>query len=400
MGSLGIRRGAAFAVLVAGMAALAAVLASGREDYTVHVRFENASQLVKGNRVQIAGQPVGTVESIEITREWLADVTIRIDEDAAPLRKGTEAVVRGPGLSSIAGRYIDLRPPPGSEQRTIPDGGVLDQRTTSSAVELDAVFSALGPRERRGLTKFIRGNADTFRGRSEELDAGLRYLPTSFSANGRLFAELTRDRPALERFLLDSSRLATDVADRRDDLSGLVDQLADFTGALARRRADLGTSLQLLPEFLRRANTTFVDLRSFVDELDPVIRDSAPAARRLGPLLDELRPFAREARPTLRDLSAIIRAPGARNDLVELTRSNVPLRDILLGPVERNGEQARRRDPVGLGGAARNHARGRLPQGLLAATWSAGSTTSATPGSTTPSAARAGRPSTPPRSRS
>jgi len=58
----------------------------------------------------------------------------------------------------------------------------------------------------------------------------------------------------------------------------------------------------------------------------------APKLRRF---LAELRPLTHDARPTLRDLSNLIRRSGANNDLVELTRGQVPLRDIAVGPVQR-----------------------------------------------------------------
>src|SRR4029079_14908519 len=54
--------------------------------------------------------------------------------------------------------------------------------------------------------------------------------------------------------------------------------------------------------------------------------------------LAELRPLARDARPTLRDLSALVRSPGASNDLIELTKSSVPLRNAAGGPTKRNGK--------------------------------------------------------------
>ncbi len=90
---------------------------------------------------------------------------------------------------------------------------------------------------------------------------------------------------------------------------------------------------------MRRANTTFVNLRATLDDLTPLVDDSKPAAKELGPFLAQLRPFARDARPTLRDLSNIVRRPGKNNDLVELTRSSVPLRNVAVGPIEANGKE-------------------------------------------------------------
>src|SRR4051812_23728345 len=327
------------AALVVGVAALAVVLLGGGRQYVVHARFASASQMVKGGEVKIGGERVGTVAAVKLTPDWHAELTLKIDADHAPLRRGTVASVRQVSLSGVANRYVDLQMPPGDRQETIPEGGLIAERDTNSAVDIDQLFNLLRPRERKGLQRVIRGFGRSIGGRSRQAAAGFRYLDPNLSTNTRLFAELTRDRPALSRFIVDSSRLATDVAERRDDLAGLVDQLADFTGAIAHRRGSLGQAIDVLPAFLPRANTTFVNLRATLDDLDPVIDDTRPVARRLGPLLDQLRPFAREAKPTVRDLAATITSPGKGNDLIELTRSNVPAADILVRSAQRNGKE-------------------------------------------------------------
>jgi phospholipid/cholesterol/gamma-HCH transport system substrate-binding protein len=327
------------AALVVGVAALAVVLLGGEPQYVVHARFASASQMVKGGEVKIAGERVGTVGAVKLTPDWHAELTLKIDADHAPLRRGTVASVRQVSLSGVANRYVDLQMPPGDRQDTIPEGGVIDERDTNSAVDIDQLFNLLRPRERQGLQRVVRGFGRSIDGRSRQAAAGFRYLDPNLSTNTRLFEELTRDRPALSRFIVDSSRLATHVAERRDDLAGLVDQLADFTGALAHQRSSLGQAIDVLPTFLRRADSTFVNLRATLDDLDPVLDETRPVARRLGPLLDQLQPFARDARPTVRDLAATITRRGKDNDLLELTKSNVPLAQILVRTAQRNGAQ-------------------------------------------------------------
>jgi phospholipid/cholesterol/gamma-HCH transport system substrate-binding protein len=76
----------------------------------------------------------------------------------------------------------------------------------------------------------------------------------------------------------------------------------------------------LLPTTLRRGNSTFVNLRATLDDLDPLVADSKPATKDLAPFLRELRPLLREARPTIAGLSTLVRKPGTDNDLVEATR--------------------------------------------------------------------------------
>src|SRR5206468_1067923 len=96
-------------------------------------------------------------------------------------------------------------------------------------------------------------------------------------------------------------------------------------------------AISLLPPFMRRADTTFVNLRATLDDLKPLVDESKPVAPKLRALLAQLRPLTHEARPTLHDLVRLINLPGANNDLIEATKTNVPVRDIAVGPVQRNG---------------------------------------------------------------
>ena len=67
--------------------------------------------------------------------------------------------------------------------------------------------------------------------------------------------------------------------------------------AIARENASLSQALGLLPTTLRRANTTFVNLRATLDDLDPLVDASKPATKDLAPFLRELRPLVASARP-------------------------------------------------------------------------------------------------------
>jgi len=308
--------------------------------YVVHARFQNAAQLVKGNLVQVAGAPVGAVKEIHLTKDGQAEITMEIDDDAyAPLRRGTRAIIRQASLSGVANRYVDLQLPSGEHQEKIPAGGTITQAETTTAVDLDQLFNTFDPETRKALSGFIRGSAASYAGKGEQANAGWAYLNPSLAASSRLFRELNHDTPMLERFLTATSKLVTDVADRRDDLAGLVDHLATTTEAIGDEKRGLSDSIGELPDFMRRANTTFVNLRATLDDLAPLVEDSKPVARKLRPFFAELRPLARDARPTIRDLSRLVRAPGDANDLLELTRSNEPLRDIAVGKAQRNGKE-------------------------------------------------------------
>src|SRR5919202_3548118 len=115
----------ALLAVVAAAVLAALLLLGGSSSYTVKARFQDAAQLVKGNLVQVSGQAVGKVKGIDLTPDGQAEVTMQINGDYAPLRRGTLATVRQASLSGIANRYVDLRlPPQGAPE--IPDGGVIE----------------------------------------------------------------------------------------------------------------------------------------------------------------------------------------------------------------------------------------------------------------------------------
>jgi phospholipid/cholesterol/gamma-HCH transport system substrate-binding protein len=164
------------------------------------------------------------------------------------------------------------------------------------------------------------------------------YANPAIVSTSRLMRELNHDEPGLRSFLGDTARLMSDIDERREHLSALIVNLEQTTGAIASRDDELQSAIRQLPDFMRRANTTFVNLRATLDDLDPLVEESKPVAKKLRPFLAQLRPLARDARPTLRDLSALISSPGVNDDLIEATAGNVPVRDIAIGPVRRNGE--------------------------------------------------------------
>jgi phospholipid/cholesterol/gamma-HCH transport system substrate-binding protein len=321
-------------VLVAGAILLAAVvvaivLFAGDGGYRVTADFVNAGQLVKGSEVRVAGSTVGTVEDIDVSNSGTAEVTFTVDDDYAPLRRGTQVTVKPTSLSGIANRFIDLQLGPDSGA-DIEDGGHIGADQTATAVELDEVFSLFDKETRSSL-----------RGRGAELRQGIHYLNPALSTGSRVFRELTRDEPLLKRFVVDSAMLVNALAERRGDLTGVVSNLNATFGALGSQQAALAESVERLPPFLRRADTTFVNLRAALDDVDPLVDAAKPAVRRLGPFLDQARLFARDGEPTIRDLSRTIRAAGSSNDLIELIDSFPPLSRVALDDQTVNGAQRR-----------------------------------------------------------
>jgi phospholipid/cholesterol/gamma-HCH transport system substrate-binding protein len=322
----GIGRVAAIAAVVAATVLVGFIIFGGGGGYTVKAYFQNGNQLVKGNQVELDGTPIGSVKGLDITPNGQAVVTLGVDSKYAPLPAGVHATIRQASQSGIANRYIDLQMPSARASRQkIPDGGEISVDNTTTSVDLDQLFNTLDPPTRKALQEFFKGQAKSLDGKGAMQNVAFQYLNPALSTSRRLFNELDADTPTLERFVTDSSRLVSTLAERRDALSALIQNLDTTMGAIGSQKVALADALQRLPDFMRRSNTTFVNLRAALDDLDPLVNASKPVARKLNPFLDQLQPLLHDLKPTVADLRSIVRRPGDANDLTELTKSFGPV---------------------------------------------------------------------------
>src|SRR5215210_6246804 len=111
------------------------------------------------------------------------------------------------------------------------------------------------------------------------------------------------------------------LAERGDEHTDLVSNANETVAAIGSEDAALDRALRFLPDTLRKGNTTFVNLRSTLDDLDVLVNASKPATKRLAPLFRELRPLLAQAEPVVRDLSELVNKPGSSNDVTDLLRT-------------------------------------------------------------------------------
>ena len=302
------------------------------EEYTVTGQFENASQLVPGNEVLVGGVNAGSVKSIELGDDGQALVKFTVNDEFAPLRRGTVATVRSFSLSGVANRQVQLTLPPESQAGPeMEPGSMLSQSETVSEVDLDEIFNTLDEETVADFKRVIRGFEISYDGVSKQANKGVRYFNPFLSTSRRLFSELTFDQRSFERLIVDTAKLSGALAERAPDISALIGNLDQMMNAIGRQKLALAEAISKFPDFMRNANTTFVNLRAALDDTDPLVEASKPAVRELGPFMAKLRLAVRDAVPTIRDLDQIVRRRGSANDLVELTRSQVGLARRAIG---------------------------------------------------------------------
>ena len=314
-----VARIAALAALVLAVLLVAVLLLGGDPAHRYYMEFETAGQLVKDDDVQIGGRRIGSIKAIELTRGNLARIEIEVQEPFAPLHEGTTGVIRATSLSGVANRYIALTPGP-NDAKELAEDAVLSTDKTTTIVDLDQLFATFDTDTRKDLQRVVQGFATQLEGRTDEASEAAEYFNPAISQTARLFRELSEDEGALSRFIVNSARTVTALAERRDDLSALVADANTTAGAIADEEVALTRALELLPTTLRRGNTTFVNLRSTLDDLDVLVAESKPATKDLEPFLRRLRPLVAAAKPTLRDLRRLVGRTGPDNDLVDATK--------------------------------------------------------------------------------
>ena len=287
---------------------------SGNGEHKYNLLFQNASQLVPDNPVLIGGQQVGSVESIDLTDDNLAEVKVSVEQE---LHQGTTATIRATSLSGVANHYVSISPGPNNHP-SLDGGATLGLSSTTTPVDVDQLFNTFPNPVRRALSQFIRGNATQFEGVAKDANSTFKYLGVGFNRAAAFVHELNADERLFARFLVSSSRLATTVSERGAELSSAIANANTAFGAIASQNTALSQSLALLPPTFRQANTTFVNLRAALDDLEPLIDTSATATKGLAPFLAQLRPVLSKAVPVFRNLRLTVARPGFANDSAEL----------------------------------------------------------------------------------
>lgn len=320
-----------------------------REAYYVRAIFDNASTLVAGEDVKVAGVPVGVISDLDVTEDRKAAVTLRIDDPAfIPWKRDARCKIGSQGL--IGEKFVDCQPGSASAEALpeIGDGDgegerLLPVAQTSSPVDLDLVNDIMRLPYRQRFAILISEFGTGLAGRGEELNEVIHRANPALRETDEVLKILADQNRVLAQLARDSDRALAPLARERESFADFIVQ-ANRTGeATAERRDDIRRGIRLLPDFLAELRPLMADLEGFADQGTPLLDDLGAAAPALGRLIEEQgrladasreafpslgdalergRPALMDARPLIRDLGRLGRqtAPVARR-LDELTRS-------------------------------------------------------------------------------
>jgi phospholipid/cholesterol/gamma-HCH transport system substrate-binding protein len=201
--------------------------------------FTDATGLLKGDDVRIAGVRVGEVDGAAVARHGdrsVARVTFNVDSDR-PVAVSTRAQIRYRNL--VGQRYVALSEGAGSG-RVLSEHGTIPLRQTQPALDLTVLFNgfkplfaALNPQD---VNAFAMEIIKTLQGEAGDVNSLLGHTASLTST--------LADRDAVIGRTIDNLNAVLGTVDERGkQLSTLISELQRFVSGLATDREAIGASL-------------------------------------------------------------------------------------------------------------------------------------------------------------
>ena len=201
--------------------------------------FTDATGLLKGDDVRIAGVRVGEVDGVAVARRGdrsVARVTFNVDSDR-PVAVSTHAQIRYRNL--VGQRYVALSEGAGSG-RVLTEHGTIPLRQTQPALDLTVLFNgfkplfaALNPQD---VNAFAMEIIKTLQGEAGDVNSLLGHTASLTST--------LADRDAVIGRTIDNLNAVLGTVDERGkQLSTLITELQRFVSGLATDREAIGASL-------------------------------------------------------------------------------------------------------------------------------------------------------------
>src|ERR1700756_1512597 len=237
---------------------------------TYHATFIDASRLKAGQKVRIAGVPVGAVSGVKLNQDNTIDVKFGIDKRYT-LYSSTRAVVRYENL--VGDRYLEITSGPG-ELRKLPAGAKINAQHTQPALDLDALLGGLRP-VLKGLD-------------ADKVNTVSSAVIELLQGQGGALSNVLADTSAFSSALGQRDQLIGDTITNLNTVLGTVDQKSAQFSARVAQLQQLISGLAQNKDAIAGA---IPPLASTTTDLTELLRDSR---RPLQGILENTRPLATE----------------------------------------------------------------------------------------------------------
>jgi len=237
-------------VCLAFTVALGVKLANSRlfaDTYDMRAEFEDATGVMKGDAVKIAGVDVGRVTGTEI-KEGKAVLSFNIDKDIQ-LPTDSEVAIRWRNV--LGQRFVYVYP--GDDDEVWDEGDTVPLSHTNDVADIGEFLNRVGP-----ILKAID---------PEQANAFLDAVNTALASNeenvgalidagSSLASDLSERDGHIARTIGNADTIMEAFASQDDQIASIIDDLDNVSGVLARRTDDVN-----------RLVTNFADVQEQLDEL-------------------------------------------------------------------------------------------------------------------------------------
>ena len=224
-------------VLTTALLALTIVNGSSGGGHTYRAVFSDATQLVSGDDVRMAGVRIGQVQSVSVYHRHDAIVSFSLPANRR-LARTVNASIRFRNL--IGQRYVELDQGAGSLDRPLPSNSTIPLARTHNALDLTVLFdgfqplfSALQPKQVNELSGEI---IQVFQGEGPTIGNLLTQTATLTNSIADKDSVITR--------VINNLNSVLDVVNgRRSQLGTLIGSLRSLVSGLSADRSSLGSSI-------------------------------------------------------------------------------------------------------------------------------------------------------------
>jgi len=278
-----------FAVVVAmctTVLALTIANAAGGDRLTYTARFTDASCLLPGDDVRIAGVVVGSVEDVRIADRRFAEVEFSVAADQ-PLPASVQASILYRNL--IGQRYLALEQGAGPTGETLPPGGTIPVERTRPPLNLTVLFNGFKPL----LTALDPEQVNQLAFEIIQVLQGQGGTVKSLLAHTASLTNTLADRDEVIGQVIDNLNAVLDTVNARDEqLSELISSLQALVSGLAEDREPIGEAIVSIGELTHVTADLLEDAR-------PPLKDDI---RLLGELAENLNAQDEHLERTIRNL--------------------------------------------------------------------------------------------------
>lgn len=275
------------------LASIIGNLSPFKDVYSINAVFSDATGILNGDPVKIAGVTVGKVTGFQVER-GRAIVTMEV-ESQVELPENVIADIKYRNL--LGQRTLNLMRPDSPSSEALGEGGTIPVENTKPALDLALVFNNLRPliqsTDPEDINAVARAVLKVFKGREDDFAATLGNIgaiTSTLTDRDQRLARLVTDlndltqvlnsqkgniRTSLDRF----TELMESLADVTPTIERVVDQLDDasgrFGGLIGRNRSNLDQELSDLNVLLTIVDENLAPLDKVAKNLKEVLLATA-----------------------------------------------------------------------------------------------------------------------------